>query len=296
MVLGCRAWNPFTISGQIAWISGELRYFAQNRNKQGRDMRVMKHGMLVAAVVLLVAGCSSKQAGAPQGIGGETSKTGAKLAYEHHLRIELPEGEMAPRMAAVRQACDSARFGACDVLRFEQSEHDGTLTVRMVPSGVEPLTSMASQNGKLAWRETRAEDLAEAVNDTEQKRKLLETYSVQVEQLAQRKDLSTSDLITLSHERAQIQVQREELQNTAAQQQRRIDTNLLQMDFTDKTRSQRFGLSLGEWTDQLVEGVRAALSMLAYAIPFLPLVFVLALAWRWVWRKVTRKSRERSVG
>ena len=294
MVLGCRPPDPFTISMPAGPKPGKMHSSSSASGKQGKRMRVIRHGMLVATMVMLVAGCSNKQEMGPQGVDGEKAKAGAKLAYEHHLRIELPEGQMTQRMAAVRQACDSARFGACDVLRFEQSEHDGTLTVRVVPSGVEPLTGMASQNGKLAWRQTRAEDLADAVNDTEQKRKLLETYSTQVEQLAQRKDISTSDLIALGHERAKIQVEREELQNAAAQQQRRIDTNLLQMDFTDQTRSQRFGLSLGDWTDQLYEGVRAALSMLAYAIPFLPLLFVLALAWRWVWRKVTRKSRERS--
>ncbi len=255
----------------------------------------MTRWILIAACALIAAGCSKKQETGPLPVAGETPKAGAKLAYEHHLRIELRNGEIAPRMAAVRDACESARFGACNVLRIEQSEHNGTLTVRMVPSGVEPLSALASQNGKLAWRQTRAEDLADAVNDNAQKLKQLETHAAQVEQLAQRKDLSASDLIALSHERAQIQMERENLQNTAAQQQRRIDTNLLQMDFSDETRGHRFGMSLGEWTDQLYDGVRDALSMLAYAIPFLPLVFLLALVWRWVWRKVTRKSRAREA-
>ncbi len=224
---------------------------------------------------------------------GETAKAGARLAYEHHLRIELQEEQIGPRMATVREACESARFGACNVLRIEQSEHSGTLKVRVAPSGVEPLSGMASQNGKLAWRQTQAEDLADAVNDNEKKRKQLEAYSTQVEQLSQRKDLSTSDLIALSHERAQIQVESENLQNVAAQQQRRLDTNLLQLDFTDDSRGRHLGVSLSDWTGQLYEGVRDALTALAYGVPFLLLAFPLALGWRWFWRRVTRKSRER---
>jgi predicted nucleic acid-binding Zn-ribbon protein len=165
------------------------------------------------------------------------------------------------------------------------------LTVRIVPSGVEALSGLASQNGKLAWRETRAEDLADAVNNNAQKLKQLEAYSTRIEQLAQRKDLATNDLIALSHERAQIQVERENLQNVAAQQQRRLDTNLLQLDFRDEVRGHRLGLSLSAWTDELREGIDDALSMLAYGIPFLLLVFPLALGWRWFWRRVTRKSR-----
>jgi len=195
-------------------------------------------------------------------------------------------------MAAVREACESARFGACNVLSLEQDDHSGSLTVRVMPSGVEPLTGIASQNGKLAWRQTRAEDLADAVNDNEQKQKQLEAYSAQMEQLAQRKDLSASDLIALGHERAQIQVERENLQNVAAQQQRRIDTNRLQLDFTDETSGHHLGMTLGGLTDQLLDGIRDALEMLAYGIPFLLLAFPLALGWRWIWRRVTRKARE----
>jgi len=258
-------------------------------------MLIAKRWVLVATLVLVATGCSRKQEAKPLPVAGELAKAGAKLAYEHHLRIELQEAQIAPRVAAVREACESSRFGACNVLRIDQSEHSGSLTVRIVPSGVEPLSAMASQDGKMVWRQTQAEDLADAVNDNEQKLKQLEIYSTQVEQLAQRKDISTSDLITLSHERAQIQVERENLQNVATQQQRRIDTNLLQLDFSDETGGRHFGISLGDWADQLSDGIRDALSMLAYGIPFLLLAFPLALGWRWFWRRVTKKSRERGA-
>lgn len=258
-------------------------------------MRMLERGVLLAALVVVAAGCSKKQEVAPLPVPGETASGGAKLAYEHHLRITLPEAEIPARMAAVRKACESAQFGACNVLRIEQGENSAMLTLRVVPSGVEPLTGMASKDGTVAWRQTRAEDLADAVNDNEQKLQQLEAYSAQMEQLAQRKDLATSDLIALGHERAQIQVQRESLQNTAAQQQRRLDTNLLQLDFADKSGGHRLGVSLGEWTDQLYDGIRDALSMLAYGIPFLLLAFPLALGWRWIWRRVTRKSRLREA-
>ena len=258
-------------------------------------MRMATRWMLVATLVLVAAGCSAKQEVGALPVTGETAKAGAKLAYEHHLRIELQEQLIAPRMAAVREACEAARFGACNVLRVEQSEHNGTLTVRVVPSGVEPLSGMASQNGKVAWRQTRAEDLAEAINDNAQKREQLEAYSTQIDQLAQRKGLSTGDVIALAHERAQIQVDRESLQNASAQQQRRVDTNMLQLDFTDTAHGHHRGISLSEWTDQLNEGLGDTLSVLAYGVPFVPLAFLLALGWRWSWRRLTRKSRERDV-
>lgn len=143
--------------------------------------------------------------------------------------------------------------------------------------------------------EERPADLADAVNDNQQKLKQLEVYSAQIEQVAQRKDLSASDLIALSHERAQIQVERENLQNESLQQQRRIDTNLLQMEFTDETRGHHLGFTFSDGIDQLYDGIRDTLSMVAYGIPFVLLAFPLALVWRWLWRKVTKKSRERRI-
>lgn len=255
-----------------------------------------RHCMLLVTLALAATGCSKKQEVAPLPIAGETAKSGAKLAYQHHLSIALQNDQIAPRMATVREACESARFGACNLLSLNQSEHSGSLTLRVVPSGVEPLSRLASQNGKLAWRETKAEDLSDAVNDNAQKQKQLEAYAAQIEQLSQRKDLSTSDLIALGHERAQIQVERENLQGVAAQQQRRIDTNLLQLDFTDGANDRHRGFTLDNWTDQLLDGLSDAISMLAYGIPFLLLAFPLALGWRWFWRRVTRKSRGRDAG
>lgn len=259
-------------------------------------MRNARRCMLLATLALVAAGCSKKQEVGPLPIAGETAKAGAKLAYQHHLSIELQASQIAPRMAAVREACESARFGACNLLRLEQGERRGSLTLRVAPAGVEPLSRLATQDGKLTERETKAEDLTEAVNDNGRKLKQLEAYSAQIEQLSQRKDLSASDLIALGHERAKIQVERENLQGVAAQQQKRIDTNLLQLDFTDAASGRHHGLSPGEWASQLSDGLSDALSMLAYGIPFLLLAFPLALGWRWFWRRVTRTSRKRDAG
>lgn len=259
-------------------------------------MRGMKRALWVALVVCAAAGCSRKQEAGPLPIAGETPKAGAKLAYEHRLQIELADGQLAARMDAVRQACETARFGACNVLTIEQGAHDGSLSLRVVPSGVEPLSQLASQDGRLTARQTGAEDLAEAINDNEGKLKQLDAYAAQLEQIAQRKDIAVADLIALSHERAQIEVQRDELKNIAAQQQRRIDTNVLTMQFVDSTvssRGHRMSMTFSGWLDRLGEGVSDALSVLAYGLPFLLLAFPLALLWRWLWRRLVRSRAPR---
>ncbi|TBR36368.1 DUF4349 domain-containing protein [Dyella terrae] len=241
-----------------------------------------------------VMACSQKQQVTPQGaIPGEKAKAGAKLAYEHNLRIELPSDQIAPRVLAVREACESARFGDCNVLNIEQDGASGGVVVRIVPTGVEPITALAAKEGKIASRSTRGEDLAEAMADNDQKLRQLEAYSAQLDQFSQRKDLAASDLIALGHERAALIVQRDDLQRTAAQQQRRLDTNLLTIRFYDPVTASGRGFSWGDWFDELKEGIQDALRMLAYGLPWLILALPLALLWRWVWRRVTRSARER---
>ena len=124
--------------------------------------------VLVLLLVPLLAACSSKQEVTPQAaIGGEKNKAGSQLAYEHRLTLRLPSDAIAPRLAEAHAACESARFGECSVLRIEQSSWDASITVRIVPSGVEPLVALAAKGGEVGERTTSAEDLAPAVADNQ---------------------------------------------------------------------------------------------------------------------------------
>ncbi|WP_130618531.1 DUF4349 domain-containing protein [Dyella amyloliquefaciens] len=248
--------------------------------------------MFAVFAVLLLAGCSKKQEVGPGTLTGEKAKAGAKLAYEHSVNVELPEAQIAGRMAAMRDACELQRFGACNVLRMQQGEWRSSLVVRAVPGAIEPLVSMAGQGGRLSSRETHAEDLADVVSDNQRKQVQLDAYAKRLDELASRKDLAVADLITLSHEQAQVQQQRESLQGEAVMQQRRLDTNVLTLDFHDAeagSRAHRLGESFRGLLDRLIDGLGDALSALAYGLPFLLLALPLAWAWRWAWRRITRR-------
>ncbi|MDQ4189246.1 DUF4349 domain-containing protein, partial [Pseudomonas aeruginosa] len=124
----------------------------------------------LAAGVLLAAlyGCSAEHAESVSGnagFQGETGKPGTALAYEHRVGIRLPAARIDAQLAASRDACNSERFGQCDVLAIEQRGgigHYAELTVRIVPDGVEKLVAAAAEGGTLESRQTRAEDLAQA--------------------------------------------------------------------------------------------------------------------------------------
>ncbi|MBF3112597.1 hypothetical protein CW299_26090, partial [Pseudomonas aeruginosa] len=79
----------------------------------------------LAAGVLLAAlyGCSAEHAESVSGnagFQGETGKPGTALAYEHRVGIRLPAARIDAQLAASRDACNSERFGQCDVLAIEQ--------------------------------------------------------------------------------------------------------------------------------------------------------------------------------
>lgn len=262
----------------------------------------MKLKWMLPILLVALAGCSEKS-GSSAGEGaasfsGEKAKAGVFLAYEHSVGIELDKAIISQRLADTREACTSGRFGACDLLGIEQGDSSyraGSLTVRIVPEGVEKLVALAGEGGTLLTRNTHAEDLAQAVSDNNQVReRLLRQYKT-LEQFQDRKDLSVSDMLALAREMAEVQVQLDATSQEAAQQQRRINTNLLTLTFSTKeqrpSRFSRIGDAFGDLLDNATDGSTQALQVIGYGVPFLIVLFPLALLVRWLWRKTTRRGQ-----
>jgi hypothetical protein len=262
---------------------------------ENREGMVMKSWQIVTlALAIALSGCSKKQVNAPAPFPGDKSSNGAMLAYEHTLDIDLDREAIAPRIQAVRAACVGSSFGPCNVLALKESDASGSITVRVGPDGVARLTTLASEGGKIASRQTRAEDIGRAVHDTQRDRDELEAYAKRLDELSTRKDLSVGDLIALSREQAGVAEKRRALEATSATQQNRLDTNLLRLEFRDKDYVGNGALG-GLWertVDQTKEGVGDALPMLGYGLPFLIVAFPLALLWWGLWRRVTRRWRK----
>ena len=70
-----------------------------------------------------------------------------------------------------------------------------------------------------------------------------------------------------------------------------METNLLTMRYTSMGATSAWSQitsSVLESGDALAEGVAEAVGMIAFGMPFVLVAFLLALLWRWAWRKVTR--------
>ncbi|MBH3371005.1 DUF4349 domain-containing protein [Pseudomonas carnis] len=248
--------------------------------------------LLILLAGLALAGCSPKDHSRATVINGEQGKAGAQLAYEHDLTLALPGGLLAPRMQATREACETARFGACNILGITEDGQGGQIILRIAPTGVEPMVALAAEGGKLGQRITTAEDLADAVADVRRRQDRLQAQQQRLDELAKRKDITVSDLIVLSKEQAGIENELQELAQVAAGQQRRLDTNRVTLNFRSSdgaNQVSRFTRMFSNLGDNLVNGTADALERASYVLPFVILAFPVVWLWVGLWRRFVKR-------
>ena len=104
---------------------------------------------------------------------------------------------------------------------------------------------MAGEGGTLQSRTTRAEDLAQAVADTALTKARLEKEHARLLSYQDRKDLKIEDLMAITTRLSEIEAGVEQANKDAAQQRRRIDTQLVTLHF-ETTSGQRSRSEIGE--------------------------------------------------
>lgn len=255
------------------------------------------HHWAVIALTAALAGCgapSEHAAGSGTSFQGETAKAGSFLAYEHQVGIRLASERIDTQLAAARDACLQDRFGQCDLIAIQQSGdsqmRNAHLVVRIAPDGVEKLVALAAEGGQLQSRSTQAEDLAQAVSDNQQLRGRLEREYQTLQSFQSRKDMNVADLLALAKATAEVEQQLQAARQDSAQQQRRIATNLLTLDFSSEYqpsgRWSRIGKAFGNSLDDLTDGSVNAIQAAAYGLPMLVVLLIAGLILRWLWRKL----------
>lgn len=217
----------------------------------------------------------------------------AMLAYEHHAGIQLPADRIPDRLQEVQAACAESRFGACVVLNVNQQGGDrpsASATLRIVPDGVEPMIALAGEDARLGSRSTHAEDLAVAVRDNAQVQDRLRREMERLQQFQQRPDLAVSDMISLSERIASVEAQLESAAQRDAQYRRRIDTQLLTLDFQPpgvQTSRSEVGQALRDVVSLFSLGTAWTIRTVALLTP----VVLLLLAFVAVVRRIRRRRR-----
>ncbi len=260
--------------------------------------------LLAALAITVFAGACSKHEGAApaaaevaaadSGVAGTRNQNGSQLAYEHEVRIRLEAAQIAKNLGAARDACMSQKFGQCSLLGENLGageEPTGELQMRAVPDAIAGLVGLASKGGSVAQRSTRAEDLADAVRDNGMRRKRLELQHAKLSEILERRDLKAADLFDVTERMAQIESELNAAEQEAAQQQRRINTNLLTIHFESANitaESSQIGQALRNMTSTWDTSVAALISIVGALLPFALLSGLVVLLWRAVARRRKR--------
>lgn len=127
---------------------------------------------------------------APPAQGGRQIST---LAYEHSISIETAHDALPTRLREIEAACNADRTSNCTVLTVSlQSNRDhpsGSIQMRLAPGGVEPIITLASRDGAVTSRNTRAENLAEPIADTERHIALLTLHRDRLTEFMKSKEI-----------------------------------------------------------------------------------------------------------
>ncbi|MGY6517683.1 MAG: DUF4349 domain-containing protein [Lysobacteraceae bacterium] len=246
-------------------------------------------------VIVLVGGCSRNAFEGPAGFRGEQAGPGSSLAYEHIVSVGLPAPQISTTLVALRDSCTEGTFGNCSLIRFEETAGDfptGQLVVRIDPAGVEPMVALAAEDGTVSSHLTRAEDLAKPAADASRERGELESRRTIIQEFQGRDGLSVADMIAVAQELSTIESRLKEIERDQDTIAHRVETNLLTIRLLSRGEEggwTRIRSAAGGALASFVDGTVEVIGMAAFGIPFLLVVFPLAILWRWMWRRATRR-------
>ena len=198
-------------------------------HQAGDSAAGMPHAEMAAAPIAMSAADAGRG-----GLVGQQNPEGSFLAYVHQATVRTDAAQIGTRVDAVRAACMDQRFGQCTVLNESQQAGEwpsGSLQLRAEPKAIGPLVDIAADGAELSARSTLAEDLADAVRDNGLRRTRLEKQHARLLEFLGRSDLDADALVALTGQLAQIESELQFAEQEAAQQQRRIRTNLLTLNF-----------------------------------------------------------------
>lgn len=232
----------------------------------------------------------------PSAAGIETrQRKESSLAYEHQMEVELAGELIAARVESVRKACMEDAENGCTLLEISDDERRGVpygnIKVRIAPNGVDTLTKLASDGGRITSRRTNAEDLAQPIADTERQLFLLNLHRERLTEFMRRKDMKVADLITVSRELATVQAQLDEFDAQRANLRRRIDTDLLTITWRPPVgvfESARTPIrdSFKSFGSNFSDAIAQVIDFFAYALPWAVVLVPGLFLFRWLWRGI----------
>ncbi len=257
-------------------------------------------GIYLIGLVLL-AGCGGKDEGASLASaarfdGKERGK--AFLAYEHNVSVDTSEAQVRPLVEKVAAACKADTENGC--LLLDSAIDSGSyvharISLRAKPAGIKKLVALVAAGGDVSSEGTKVEDLGRPVLDSKKRLDMLKQYQAQLQELEKRSSANVDALIKVSKELASVQVELEQATAANALLLQRIDTDLLSVNISAEGKQSFWRpvkRALGNFTENLSQGVANAITAMAYILPWLIAFVLLHPLGRRGWRRLRGLPRK----
>lgn len=250
--------------------------------------------------LLLLAGCGkANRSVQPSDTRVATEGKGQDyLAYEHNVDVMAGEAQIRPLYEKVVAACKADTENGC--LLLDSSIDSGRyvharISMRAKPAGIKKMMALVGSEGEITSQGTKVEDLGRPVLDSKKRLEMLKQYQAQLQDLEKRSGANVDALIKVSKELATVQVELEQATAANALLMQRIDTDLLNVAISAEGK-QSFWTpvkrALGNFTDNLSEGVANAITAMAYILPWLIAFVLLFPLGRKGWRRLKGVPRK----
>ena len=217
----------------------------------------------------------------------------ATLATTRHVDMEVAPDAITSLFNATQAACEADTAGACVVLRSHLSTGQyahADLGLRAAPAGIARILARLRVNGGMVSESAESEDLAAPIVDTDRQVAMAREYRDSLLALRAKGSNDIKTMMSVNEELARVQSQLESVTGERAHLQQRVDTETLTIGITaaggnERRTWQPLSRSLHEFGANLGDAAGAAITFIAYAIPWLCVLLPLAWVLRWLWRR-----------
>jgi hypothetical protein len=237
--------------------------------------------------------------GAQQGA-GDLAQAGTLLAYRYGVSLELPARNVRDLMAAHEEACRAAGMTTCQILSANVYENGpdyvyGSLSLRAAPDwlagfrdGLED--DAEGLDGRVTGETVNAEDLTNAIVDTEARLRAQRTLAARLETLLTTETDDVGDLLSVERELARVLGEIDSVTARLTMMRRRVEMSTLDPAYTSaavplsRNAFAPLGRAVNEFFGVFAEAAGMIVSLVAFLIPWLivgaPLLWLLGRWWR----------------
>ncbi len=233
----------------------------------------------------------------PIQVRNENNESGKLLAYEHGVTVDLPSDQVLINYNSTLKKCQQSKNYDCDITRAAYSSEKygrSVITFRVESKGVDHLINHAKQGGEITAQSTSIDDLTKPVMDIEKRIEMLTDYRDKLLEIQIKAADDVDSLVRIAEELSTVQSNIERAKNSANRLTLRVERDLLTIRFNHDT-SQSVWQSLGQTFKDLPEsftmGLADTLDEVMYLIPWLIVVIILFILFRWLWHKTQPKQR-----